>query len=225
LDWLLSVGGEVEASHVGPRPSPFFVGEHPALDFLNTVATPWDDRIEWLGNGLDLLAWLVRAELMPASAAERFRRTARKQDLDSVARRTRELREWFRDFVSAQAGRPLTPKAVRKLERVNRLLERGEVYRHLEPLPVPVNRPEGSPGPAAQWRWQRRWRTPEALLQPLAECIGDLACRADFRFVRRCGRCTLWFLDVSKGHRRRWCTMAICGNRAKAAAHRARASQ
>jgi hypothetical protein len=39
------------------------------------------------------------------------------------------------------------------------------------------------------------------------------------------GNCSLWFLDVSKGHARRWCSMAICGNRAKAAAHRARARQ
>ena len=214
----------MEASQVGAKPPPFFVGEHPALDFLNTVATPWDDRIEWLGSGLDLLAWLVQAGLLPASVAERFRRTARKQELDALARRARELREWFRDFVSAQAGRPLTPEAVRRLERLNRLLQRSEVYRQLEPI-QPASRPEAPPDPVARWRWQRRWRTPEALLQPIAESIGDLVCRADFRFVRRCGRCTLWFLDVSKGHRRRWCTMAICGNRAKAAAHRARASQ
>ena len=33
----------------------------------------------------------------------------------------------------------------------------------------------------------------------------------------------LWFLDVSKAHARRWCNMAVCGSRAKAAAHRARA--
>ncbi|MEL6323421.1 MAG: CGNR zinc finger domain-containing protein, partial [Pseudomonadota bacterium] len=32
--------------------------------------------------------------------------------------------------------------------------------------------------------------------------------------------CTLYFHDVSKNHKRRWCSMDICGNRAKAAAHR-----
>jgi predicted RNA-binding Zn ribbon-like protein len=32
-------------------------------------------------------------------------------------------------------------------------------------------------------------------------------------------------VDVSKAHGRRWCSMTICGNRAKAAAHRARARQ
>jgi predicted RNA-binding Zn ribbon-like protein len=78
------------------------------------------------------------------------------------------------------------------------------------------------PRSAIQWRFQRRWQTADTLLQPVAEEMGDLACGADFRYVRQCERCTLWFLDVSRGHRRRWCSMTLCGNRAKAAAHRAR---
>src|SRR4029450_5586490 len=43
--------------------------------------------------------------------------------------------------------------------------------------------------------------------------------------VRRCAgpTCVLLFLDVSKSGRRRWCDMAVCGNRAKVAAHHARA--
>jgi predicted RNA-binding Zn ribbon-like protein len=73
----------------------------------------------------------------------------------------------------------------------------------------------------------RHWRTPDALLLPIAEAMGDLVCRKDFRLVRRCQgpTCTLWFHDVSKAHARRWCSMAVCGNRAKAAAHRARSRQ
>ena len=34
--------------------------------------------------------------------------------------------------------------------------------------------------------------------------------------------CTHPFLDRSRGHRRRWCDMAGCGDRAKAAAYRSR---
>jgi predicted RNA-binding Zn ribbon-like protein len=35
--------------------------------------------------------------------------------------------------------------------------------------------------------------------------------------VKGCGneRCILWFLDVSKNGSRRWCSMEVCGNRAK----------
>ena len=209
-------------SDVAARPPPFFVGGHPALDFLNTVATPWGETIEWLGNGRDLLDWLIRAGLVPVPVAQRFQRTARERELDQVARRAREMREWLRDFVRRHAGRPLPPGAVRGLGRLNRLLAHDELFRRLEPMPHAGEVPAMPPEPAAQWRWERRWPTTEALLQPIAEAIGELACRADFRYVRRCERCTLWFLDVSKGHGRRWCSMAICGNRAKAAAHRAR---
>ena len=75
-----------------------------------------------------------------------------------------------------------------------------------------------------QWSQQRHWSSPELLLQPIAEAIGDLICNADFRLIRTCGAptCTLMFYDRTKGHARRWCSMSICGNRAKAAAHRAR---
>ncbi len=204
------------------KPAPFFVGEHPALDFLNSIVEPSGGPIEWLESGRDLLDWLVRAELVSARMAERFRRTARDEELDTVARRARELREWFRDFVRRHAGRPLTPGAVGGLGRLNQLLARDQGYRQLEPIRAAGEAQRTPQGPVAQWRWERRWRTPEALSQPLAEAIGDFVTRADFRYVRRCERCTLWFLDVSKGHRRRWCSMAVCGNRAKAAAHRAR---
>lgn len=43
--------------------------------------------------------------------------------------------------------------------------------------------------------------------------------------IRRCGHpdCVLYFFDTSKNGTRRWCSMAGCGNRAKAARHQARA--
>jgi predicted RNA-binding Zn ribbon-like protein len=100
---------------------------------------------------------------------------------------------------------------VRALAPLNRLLARDTGYFQLE----------APPGHNLQWRRERHWRRPEALLQPIAQAMGDLVCHADFRYVRRCEGCMLWFLDVSRGHQRRWCSMAVCGNRAKAAAYRA----
>ena len=42
------------------------------------------------------------------------------------------------------------------------------------------------------------------------------------RDLRRCERCDAYFVDHSRGRRRRWCSMERCGNRAKVAAYRAR---
>jgi predicted RNA-binding Zn ribbon-like protein len=37
--------------------------------------------------------------------------------------------------------------------------------------------------------------------------------------VRACGGCGWLFLDTSKNHSRRWCSMDACGNQAKARRH------
>jgi predicted RNA-binding Zn ribbon-like protein len=74
------------------------------------------------------------------------------------------------------------------------------------------------------WRPQRRWDSPESLLFPLARSLADLVCTEDFTHVKACEGlgCTLLFVDRTRGHVRRWCSMAICGNRAKQSAHRQR---
>jgi predicted RNA-binding Zn ribbon-like protein len=69
--------------------------------------------------------------------------------------------------------------------------------------------------------------TVDAFLAPVAESVADLIANGDFDLVRHCEGhdCVMWFYDRTKGHRRRWCTSTGCGNRAKVAAFRARASQ
>lgn len=209
------------------RPAPFFIGDDLALDFLNTVAAPQGREIEWLASGRDLVAWLAEARAVPAAVAARFREETGARALDAAASEARELREWLREFVRRHAGRPLGLEALRELAPLNRLLEREEAYRQIEAsMPVGEEK-EGKGRRALRWHVKRRWRHAKDLLLPIAEAIGDLACEKDFALVRKCeaANCSLWFLDVSKGHARRWCSMAICGNRAKAAAHRARARQ
>ena len=70
----------------------------------------------------------------------------------------------------------------------------------------------------------RRWRSPEALLLPIGEALAYFVCTEDFSGLKTCEgpACTLMFTDRTRGHRRRWCSMAICGNRAKQTAHRHR---
>jgi predicted RNA-binding Zn ribbon-like protein len=210
------------------RPAPFFIGDDLALDFVNSVAAPWGEKIEWLANGGDLVAWLEQARAIPANVAAQYRAQTAFRALDAVASQARELREWFRAFVTDHAGKPLAPEALRDLSPLNQLLKRDEFYRQIE-IAAPHDEREivGEGHGALRWRRKRRWQTPETLLLPIAEAIGDLACRADFTLVRRCEgpTCTLWFRDLSKGHARRWCAMSMCGNRAKAAAHRARARE
>jgi predicted RNA-binding Zn ribbon-like protein len=63
-----------------------------------------------------------------------------------------------------------------------------------------------------------------SVLALLARDAIDLANSPDLALVRWCAdpSCTRPFLDRSRGHRRRWCGMRGCGDRAKAAAYRRR---
>jgi predicted RNA-binding Zn ribbon-like protein len=206
------------------RPAPFFIGDDLALDFLNSVASPAGREIEWLANGGDFIAWLEQAHAVPAEIGAHFRKQAGPRALDTVAAQARELREWFRAFVSSHGGKPLRERDLRELARLNALLERDHSFRQIEIAGAGAAE-NGEKGRALRWQVQRHWDSPKSLLLPIVEAMGDLVCAKDFTLVRKCEgpSCTLWFLDVSKAHARRWCSMAVCGNRAKAAAHRARA--
>ncbi len=68
--------------------------------------------------------------------------------------------------------------------------------------------------------------TAEGALAPLAEAAAKLLVGGDFHLIRRCESpaCELWFYDRTKSHKRRWCSMETCGNRAKVTAFRKRDS-
>ncbi len=208
------------------RPPPMFVADAPALDFLNTTAEPSGSAVEWLEDGDDLLAWLEQAGLLTNDVAKNARAGMIPGELDAVAARARGLREWFRAFVLAHAGRPLKSSALPELKPLNQLLERDQAYGEIVAAHTHLH-PKELHDHHLGWRWRRRWRAPDDLLLPVAQAMADLVCDTDFSMVKTCEgpTCTLLFLDTTKGHVRRWCTMALCGNRAKQAAHRARAKR
>jgi predicted RNA-binding Zn ribbon-like protein len=199
------------------RPAPMFLADALGLDFLNSVATPVDTEVEWITSGTDLLDWLEQSTLVPADVLKAVRDNAGPGELDSIATQARSLREWFRTFVVKHKGKAMSAAALRELEPLNKLLARDEGYGQ-----IVLAKDETVSG--LKLAELRRWRSPETLLLPLAKAMADLVCKEDFTYVKACEGpvCTLMFLDKTRGHARRWCSMALCGNRAKQAAHRSR---
>ena len=199
------------------RPPAIFVADSLGLDFLNSIATPVDTPVDWLESGDGFLRWLAQAELVPADALDALRARAMPGELDKVADQARALREWFRGFVHKHMGRPLPPKALQELGPLNKLLQRDETF-------IQISRHREREGDRFELRAMRRWRSPESLLLPIGEALAKFVCEEDFARVKACEghRCTLVFADHSRMQARRWCSMAICGNRAKQAAHRNR---
>jgi predicted RNA-binding Zn ribbon-like protein len=202
---------------VKDKPPAIFIADSLGLDFLNSIATPVDTPVDWLDSGDGLLKWLAQAELVPADALDELKARAAPGELDKVADQARALREWFRGFVRKHMGRPLTPEALRELAPLNRLLERDEAFSR-------ISRRRDGDGDRLELRMMRRWRSPESLLAPIGEALARFVCEEDFAAVKACEghSCTLMFADRTRRRARRWCSMAICGNRAKQAAHRNR---
>ncbi len=198
------------------RPPPIFIGGAVALDFLNSIATPLDTPVDWLDDGEGYLSWLEQAHLVPGDVVRNMRARALPGELDEIADQARSLREWFRGFVGRHKGRHLTAEALAELAPLNPLLARDETFGRIILSSTGQRR--------FRLEVLRRWREPDALLLPVAEALADLVCAEDFSHVKTCEgpACTLLFADHTRGHARRWCSMAICGNRSKQAAHRQR---
>jgi predicted RNA-binding Zn ribbon-like protein len=182
-----------------------FVGDDLAINFINTRRMVEGQLTDILQSGADVKAWLRRLEVPIAKGTLPFSDSA-------LLQRARALREITLAAVSNRksGGKP-------SLLALNRFL--GDAPSHAalavdDARNIRVTRVYGKD-------------TVEAFLAPVAEAVADLLAHGDFDLVRRCeGKaCVLWFYDRTKGHRRRWCTSTGCGNRAKVAAFRARASQ
>jgi predicted RNA-binding Zn ribbon-like protein len=199
------------------RPPALFIADSPALDFLNSIATPVDTSFDWISDGDGFLDWLDQAGLVPAAVLKQLRARAVPAEFDNVAAQARSLREWFRTFLNERRGRRLTGQDLDDLDPLNRLLACDEGYSRV--AADPDRHPSG-----LTLEPLRRWRSPESLLLPIGEALARFVCEEDLSNVCACEgpACTLMFADHTRGRRRRWCSMAICGNRAKQAAHRQR---
>ncbi|MFD7498399.1 CGNR zinc finger domain-containing protein [Streptomyces sp. NPDC059832] len=202
---------------MAPHTPALFLADSPGLDFLNSVATPVGTQIDWIEDGVGLLAWLGQAELVSPNTLASLREQAMPGELDTVAAQARSLREEFRTFVREHKGRPLEAETLAELAPLNRLLAGDEGFFQLDFA-------KQQNGPGFQLRRTRRWRSPDSLLLPIGEALARLLSEEDFSDVKACEgpACTLMFVDHTRGRVRRWCSMAICGNRAKQTAHRNR---
>jgi predicted RNA-binding Zn ribbon-like protein len=183
-----------------PEVPPLFVADHPVLDLLNTIAAPEGTPIDVLQTDSDVLYWLERAGMAPTKPAP-FPRSA-------LLNAARALRETICPLVlKRKAGKRADVSAL------NNFLTHAASYPQVL-----------WDGANLQIERHRPAKTPEQVLAPIAESAAEFLSTADFSLVRPCeGRdCILWFYDRTKSHRRRWCTMSVCGNRHKVEAFRER---
>ena len=77
---------------------------------------------------------------------------------------------------------PLPAKAVKKLKSLNQVLARDEEFGQI----VARDHKRSNEAPSdLKWEVQRRWRSPEALLIPIAKAMAELVCSEDFSDIKR----------------------------------------
>lgn len=173
-----------------------FLGGHVAIDFLNTEVIADGQPLDKLAGPDDLSAWLAAADLGEASVSART--------LAAVKR----LRGEFREVVLRMADGYGAKKSV--VEAINEALRRGrgalQLHAHGRDLRVAFEPEEA-----------------DALFL-VARAAAEFLATAEPTRIRRCEgtNCILLFYDTTKSGTRRWCSMAGCGNRMKAALHYAR---
>ncbi|WP_377701948.1 CGNR zinc finger domain-containing protein [Pseudoduganella sp. UC29_71] len=181
-----------------------FLGDHPALDLLNTVIQVQGVAMDSWQSGADVAEWLARAGYAQQGAAP-------VAELPDLLHAARELRELVRKLVARRKAGLAMDQA--DLAALNTALAHGRRHTVLAAAGdgALALRPVYADGTARQ------------VLAPLAESAAELIA-GDFTLVKHCENpdCSMWFADRTKSHRRRWCSMAICGNRHKVASFRQR---
>lgn len=180
------------------------------LDFVNTLDDrPSDEPKELLAQYADLVRFAEDAGVLTSRQADHLaqRADAGPDDAQQTLRSAIELREAMYGIFWAVANRSKVPPSA--LATLNEFIR--DAGRHS--VLVQTN---------GHFVWQfDDHASPEsalhAILWPIVQSAAELLVSDRLPFVRTCSSrtCQWFFIDTSKSHRRRWCNMKLCGNRAK----------
>ncbi len=183
------------------------IGGALCLDFTNTLnGHSRANGHEYLSNHHDLVVWSRKAGLVNRAEAQQLIQSAgqRPSEATAVFKRAITLRETIlRVFATVAAGGSPQPADILALDEA-----RLEAINHTK-----INR--------SLTAFVVDWVDKTALdriLWPIAMSAAELLTSPYLTRVRECEGdiCDWLFVDTSRNHLRRWCSMAECGNRAKA---------
>jgi predicted RNA-binding Zn ribbon-like protein len=187
-----------------------FVGNHIALDFLNTRLVLPEGPKELLPDVDALVRWLVASGMLTSQKGKALARKWR--DTPRAAVFLQELltfRERLRAAVVRQeAGHTVSDAFISELN--------GVLKQH--PVVVALQRKDQKLDREVVVEPEK----PDDIWAPIAIAVAELLSDVSAVRLRKCEACIVHFLDTSKKGSRRWCSMNICGNKIKVAAYQQR---
>jgi predicted RNA-binding Zn ribbon-like protein len=206
---------------------PDAVAGHPALDFCNTRAG-WGEAApkEYLHDAESLLLWCLEQELLRDDTVDRLRERVQEDDAAAAVmlRAALELREAVHDVaLGTRDGEPWDVVAgwARRGRAAARLVPYVAEAADVELARVEAEASEGDV--PARWELDEPAADVEAPLLAIARSVEDLLTSSLGTTVGACPGSGCGWLFTDRRRRRRWCSMAACGNREKARRHAERA--
>jgi predicted RNA-binding Zn ribbon-like protein len=199
--------------------NPLFLGSHQAIDFLNTLSISAGKTHEHIHDGVTFVNWLRLADLLSKDQHAQVSHDFSRRQLNGVAERARLEREWARQWIKKLCrGSKLSYTS--EASHLNQLINLCHYKFELTGRPV-------LHGPTCAVTRIACLDKPDALLGLVAEPVAHLVACEDLKLIKSCAapQCGHFFLDVSKSHKRLYCSAATCGNRAKVTAFRLRAKK
>ena len=187
-----------------------FVGNHLALDFLNTRPHLAEGPRELLPDVDALVRWLVASGLLTGQQGKALaRKWSRTPQAAAFLRALLKFRERLRGVVIRQEeGLSVNETFIAEL---NSLLKQ-------HPSVIALQRKGKKLGLEAAFESDK----PNDLWAPIVNAVAALLSDVPPGRVRKCEACIVHFVDTSKKGSRRWCSMNICGNKIKVAAYQQR---
>lgn len=184
---------------------------HLSLDFVNTIDPRHGEHAhEYLTSYAALVSWSKYVDLLPVEHADQLQRVSEQRP--AIANAAFHCALGLREALyaifstSTNAQRP----GIEDMNILNAVLRKGMGR-------ASVHRTEQG----FAWTWDTESAL-DSLLWPIARSAAELLSSDEVQQVRECpgdDGCGWLFIDTSRNHRRRWCSMDGCGNRAKARRH------
>ncbi|HMF46229.1 MAG TPA: ABATE domain-containing protein [Candidatus Udaeobacter sp.] len=187
-----------------------FVGNHLALDFLNTRPILAEGPKELLPDVDALVRWLVASGVLTPQKGKTLAEKWQAMPEASVfLRALLKFRERLRAVVIRQEAR---------LSVSNEFIaETNSLLKH-HPSVIALQQK----GKKLELEAASEPEKPNDVWAPIAIAVAELLSGVSPGRLRKCEACIVHFLDTSKKGSRRWCSMKICGNKIKVAAYQKR---
>jgi predicted RNA-binding Zn ribbon-like protein len=188
-----------------------FVGNHLALDFVNTKPILEGAPRELLPDVAGLRRWLIASGVVTSQKDRTMMRGWHDFEGETFVRKLIAFRERLRaSILDLESG---LPPGRTFLAELNLLLKQ-------HPERTILTRQ----GSKVVLNVCFEPRTPEDVWAPIVAATAELLSEVEPSRIRKCESesCVVHFYDTSKKGSRRWCSMNICGNRLKVAAYQRR---